>query len=334
MMRIIDKFEEADLSQWAKLASNAGNGTVFQTPGFAGFMKEQEGNEPFIFIGDNDGRYDLLLSGNIQYSSNRIIRPFSRRAIVNGGLVTHEGTNYEDILTFLEYVSGSLSGRAVYLEIRNLNDYAALDDVFTAAGFSRVPHLNFRVEVNSIEDALGNLNQSRRRQVRKSLDRGAEVVIDPEDAEIREFYTILSDTYRKKVKKPLPGEDFFLKFRRSGPGVFLLVRYDERIIGGIMCPVFGKRVIYEWYIAGEDGKYQGIYPSVLATWAAIEYAARNGIAFFDFMGAGSPDEAYGVRDFKSKFGGEQVEYGRYLKVFNKPVYSAGRMVFRKTRGGT
>jgi len=136
------------------------------------------------------------------------------------------------------------------------------------------------------------------------------------------------------VKKPLPGEDFFLKFRRSGPGVFLLVRYDERIIGGIMCPVFGKRVIYEWYIAGEDGKYQGIYPSVLATWAAIEYAARNGIAFFDFMGAGSPDEAYGVRDFKSKFGGEQVEYGRYLKVFNKPVYSAGRMVFRKTRGGT
>ena len=47
--------------------------------------------------------------------------------------------------------------------------------------------------------------------------------------------------------------------------------------------------------------------------------------YFDFMGAGSPDSDYGVREFKSKFGGECVEYGRYIKI-NKPVlYHAGRI---------
>ena len=30
------------------------------------------------------------------------------------------------------------------------------------------------------------------------------------------------------------------------------------------------------------------------------------------MGAGSPDEDYGVRDFKAKFGGRLVEPGRFI----------------------
>ena len=42
------------------------------------------------------------------------------------------------------------------------------------------------------------------------------------------------------------------------------------------------------------------------------------------MGAGTPDSDYGVREFKSKFGGELVEYGRYVKI-NKPLlFSIGK----------
>ena len=101
-----------------------------------------------------------------------------------------------------------------------------------------------------------------------------------------------------------------------------------------MCPIFHDRIIYEWYVAGEDEKHDGIYPSVLATWAAIEYAAMNGIKTFDFMGAGSPGQQYGVREFKSKFGGVQVEYGRFLRVFNKPVYNTGKIFFGLLKGGS
>ena len=85
------------------------------------------------------------------------------------------------------------------------------------------------------------------------------------------------------------------------------------------------KIIYEWYIAGEDGKYPGIYPSVLATWAAMDYANKKSIPIFDFMGAGSPDNNYGVRTFKSKFGGELVEYGRFIRI-NKPLlYQLGKL---------
>ena len=63
-------------------------------------------------------------------------------------------------------------------------------------------------------------------------------------------------------------------------------------------------VIYDIYGCGEDGKYKDVYPSVLANWAALEYGLKNGLKYFDFLGAGKPNEDYGVREFKSKFGGE------------------------------
>ncbi len=43
------------------------------------------------------------------------------------------------------------------------------------------------------------------------------------------------------------------------------------------------------------------------------------------MGAGKPQEDYGVRDFKSQFGGELVEYGRFIHVRNSLLYKIGKL---------
>jgi lipid II:glycine glycyltransferase (peptidoglycan interpeptide bridge formation enzyme) len=77
-----------------------------------------------------------------------------------------------------------------------------------------------------------------------------------------------------------------------------------------------------------DGKIKNVYPSVLATYAPIEYAANNGLQYFDFMGAGKPNQDYGVREFKSKFGGTEVEFGRFIRI-NKPIlYQFGKLGFK------
>jgi len=59
-----------------------------------------------------------------------------------------------------------------------------------------------------------------------------------------------------------------------------------------MCPVY-KNTIYEWYIAGIDGAFKNVYPSVLATWAPMEYAAKNGLKYFNFMGKGIQVKIWG-----------------------------------------
>ena len=52
---------------------------------------------------------------------------------------------------------------------------------------------------------------------------------------------------------------------------------------------------------------------VSVIWYGIKDAISNNFSRFDFGGAGSPDKSYGVRDFKKKFGGKEVFYGRFQK---------------------
>lgn len=43
------------------------------------------------------------------------------------------------------------------------------------------------------------------------------------------------------------------------------------------------------------------------------------------MGASAPDEESGVRDFKARFGGQLVEYGRFRCVCNPIRYKLGSL---------
>ena len=105
----------------------------------------------------------------------------------------------------------------------------------------------------------------------------------------------------------------------------------DEIIGGSVCVAFDNKILYEWFVCGRDGVYKNIFPSTLATWAAIEYAATNKFEKFDMMGAGKPEEGYGVRQFKAKFGGELVEHGRFLYVINPLLYKTGEFAIKMLR---
>ena len=113
--------------------------------------------------------------------------------------------------------------------------------------------------------------------------------------------------------------DFFSQCQKLGKGVILLAFKEDRIIGGIVCPVQDRNVMYEWYVCGLDKDYPRNHPSVMVTWHALLYASQHDIRTFDFMGLGKPGIPYGVRDFKLRFGGEVTNYGRYTKFFHKNI---------------
>jgi lipid II:glycine glycyltransferase (peptidoglycan interpeptide bridge formation enzyme) len=77
-----------------------------------------------------------------------------------------------------------------------------------------------------------------------------------------------------------------------------------------------------------DEKYKDCFPSAVATWAAIEMGSELNCRFFDFMGAGSATEEYGVREFKARFGGSEVEPGRLLMICNPKLFSLGKLALK------
>lgn len=245
----------------------------------------------------------------------------------------------------------------IYIETRNFNDYSKWRGAFEAAGFAYQPHLNFHVDTSSMEVVETNLGKSRKRDIKTSIRDGA-VIIDISNAGLQisdsekermvhAYYLILKNLYETKVKTPLFPESFFQALAKHPDGRFLLVGLPKEdgsteIIGGTVCVVFDKNksaiinhkseitttpsgVMYEWFVCGRDGEWKSIFPSSVATYAGIKYAAEHGCARFDMMGAGTPDEAYGVRDFKARFGGAEVEHGRFLCITKPLLYRIGKL---------
>jgi serine/alanine adding enzyme len=323
--KIVSGINSVDPLKWNQFVVVHPNGNIFQTPGFCSFITEVPFYEPVVIAAETQsGSIAGILVGVLQKEKGFIKGLFSSRLIVWGGPLTCiSDASITDLL--IKSLIKEYSLKSIYIEFRNMFQMDSMAGYFTNNQFVYSEHLNFIVNTENKEQALKAISSGKSRQIKKSLKNGATIISEISIEQVRQFYEILRNLYATKVKKPLPGWAFFEKFYYHPEiGRYLLIEYKGFIIGGIMCPVFADQTIYEWYIAGEDGKHEGVYPSILATWAPIDYAINNNLKQFDFLGAGKPDEGYGVRDFKSTFGGELVSYGRFNRINNRLLYFIGK----------
>jgi very-short-patch-repair endonuclease len=213
--------------------------------------------------------------------------------------------------------------KPIYIETRNFNDYSRWKEIFNINGFGYQKHLDYHINTTSLELAQSNIGKHRWRYIRLSMRDGAQVVENPTIEQVQAFYTILQDLYCTKVRTPLWSWEFFEQLYRVEHTKYILVELDGKIVGGTVCVCLPGKAVYEWYACGLDNCRDDIRPLSVAIWGEMQYAAENGYPLFDFMGAGKPDEPYGVRDFKAEFGGELVEHGRFLCIRKPLLYKIG-----------
>lgn len=296
--------------------------TVLHTQKMYAILQSVCGYEPYaLFCLDNVGGIQAMLLGYLHTPISGLGSFLSRRSVIPQSPLYSTAS---DLTALLAVYEKFIKRKAIYTEIRNHIIDDSVAEVFFAQGFKFEEHLNFIVDCSMPEAAWKKISESKRRQIKKAQKQGVNIIEDPTEEQVRSFYLILKKIYAEKIKKPLAPYEYFLNLHKAGSDEygckFLLVEYQAEIIGGMVALISGTRVIHEHYIAGLDVEYKEQYPSVMATWAAIDYACRNGISTFDFMGAGSPEKDYGVREFKEKFGGELVKPGRFQKIHAKLKY--------------
>jgi len=327
---------DIDRNDWNWLVKASTTGTWFQSPDAYDFYASlPELFKPFAVAVENDGKLRGVCVGYVTVEQNAVKQFMMRRAIIVGGPVIADDATTEEVETLMMDVRNQfkifdirfmISDAPIYIETRNFNDYGKWKGAFERAGFSYKKHLNFHVACRDQETMWERLSENRKRQIRKANGLAISGLANSED-EIREWYEMLRELYRTKVKTPLWPVEFFLEAYRQGVGKFLLVRHEGKVIGGSMVVTDGK-CVYEWYECGMNAVYKEHYPSVMATWAGMTLAQETGCSRYDMMGAGEPGVPYGVRDFKSEFGGELVEYGRFLCVTKPILYRLGSSVVR------
>ena len=312
-------YNQIDRQQWNTLVRTSENGTWFQSPEAYDFYSSLPTLlEPFVYGVEESGELRAVCVGYVTKERNPIKHFFTRRAIILGGPAIANGAAKEEVTLLLSTLNVKLStgnNAPIYIETRNFNDYTPWKEAFEAAGFAYKPHLNFHVDPST-----NNLSDNRKRQLKKS---DAITDLARNESEIQEWYMVLMELYRTKVKTPLWPIDFFLAAYRQGIAKFLLVKYEGRVIGGSMV-VADERTVYEWFECGLNTEYKDQYPSVLATCAGIQLALQSGCKRYNMMGAGEPGVPYGVRDFKAEFGGQLVEHGRFLSICKQMLYRIGK----------
>lgn len=299
--------------------------SIFQQQEFYKFLESSGMLKPFRFSVSRDNREVGVIQGFIQQDGGKLKRFMSRRAIINGGPFLADDITDEEIETLLKNCIKGLKKKAIYIEFRNYFDFSKYQALFEKTGFLYEPHYDIIVKVDGEEPWEKRMESSRIRFVKSSLKNGAEIVENPSEQDVIEYYTVLKNLYATKVKTPLFPLDFFLKLYHTPFCRFIIVKYNDAVVGGMVC-IFDQNAAYEWFVCGQDGMYKHIYPSTMATYYAIKFASEKGLKYFDMMGAGAPgDGGYGVREFKMKFGGKLVEYGRYKHICNPLLYKIGTL---------
>lgn len=337
MQRILTYYE-INPSAWKKLVDESPYATWFQTQEayqfYASLNEEmtpfafavaEEASMPNSLIAQSPYRLKALCVGYVTRERNALKQLFTRRAIIIGGpLIANDATEH-DVERLLRVVTLELHSQAIYIETRNFNDYSSWKSVFQKCGFAYQPHLNFHINTTTEGIAQSNIGKHRWKYIRLSIRDGATMVENPTIEQVRECYELLKELYTTRVKTPLFSWNFFEKLYYQPNARYLLVELEGKIVGGTVCVCLPNKALYEWFVCGNDYYRKGIRPSSVATWYGMQYAARNGYPLFDLMGAGKPDEPYGVRDFKAEFGGKLVEHGRFLCVRKPLLYWMGKL---------
>jgi serine/alanine adding enzyme len=307
-----------DVHEWELLLKKSSQASYFQSPkGFAVLRKFDDWEVRVLGLRRNGNLHACVVF--VIQAEKGVKKFFSKRCIVFSGPLY---TNQDDLSALLTALNKSVSG-SIYIEVRN--GYSFVEDgfVFRKLQWKYTEWLNFIVDTTDLSILRKRISEGRLRQIKKAEKKGVQFMNPSKLSEVESFYQILQGLYKRKVKKPLPTWNLFQLHFEADRRNFVLVFFESKVIGGIFCPFLEDVGAYEFYVAGLDEEFKDCYPSAMATYGAMVKSFEMGLPKFDFMGGGNPSEGYGVREFKARFGGAEVELGRWLKVRRPFLYWLG-----------
>jgi lipid II:glycine glycyltransferase (peptidoglycan interpeptide bridge formation enzyme) len=267
---------------------------------------------------------------------NGVMRRLTTRSVAYGGVLCQDTPEGKTALRLLlTRYSANAGQRTLFTELRNVHDATDLQSTLTGCGYTYEPHLNYLIDLNrSAEAVLQGIGPRTRKKIRKGLRAGRVRVSQVADrAGLAHWYDVLQATY-DNARVPLADRSLFEAafevLQPKGLARFYLATVDDAPAAcSVELPY--RDTIYGWY-GGSDRAYSDDLPNEMLIWHVLAWGANNGYSLYDFGGAGKPDEEYGVRDFKAKFGGEQVCYGRNTRVHDSARLALSKAGYRLYQG--
>lgn len=318
---------------WNEYVTQHPKGTIFHTEDMVNVFHVTPGYEPFARAAVNEAGdiVALLVAVRVETVSG-IASSFASRSIFFAEPICND--NEEGIAGLVELIQlhdRQMKRTTVFSEVRPIGPPGAERIALERCGYDYLDYLNYVVDLMpDIESVRQRLSKSCRQNINRCRNKNVVVREETTAAGIDEMYQLLQCSY-EHARVPLADVRMFHAAREMLPPGTVQVRIVSHqgvaVAAGIVL-VF-KGVIYAWY--GGTSRPRGLAPFDILTWDEIEWGCTNHQQLYDFGGAGWPDEDYGPRHFKSKFGGRLVNHGRYRKVSSRWKLALAQTSYRALR---
>jgi len=334
---MIEITDSPDIKRWGKFVYNHPKGNIFQTPEMAEVYRRTKNYEPITLAAIDENTKEIIgiLQAVVVKEVGGLLGSFSTRSVIHGGpLVVEAEKGKEAVKVLLEHYDKMVQKNVMYTLIRNLYDTTFLSSFIEDAGYTYEGHLNFLIGLNRPEEEIWrDIHKSRRKGINRAANKGVVIEEMRDKKNIPIFYDIVEETY-KNARVPLADislfESIFDILVPKNMAKYYIAKYENTIIGARLVTIY-KKVIFDWY-AGALVHYLPMHVNEALVWHILKEGASNGYRTFDFGGAGSPYKEYGVREFKRRFGGKMVNFGRYMKVYSPikmKIAEKGFNIYRK-----
>jgi hypothetical protein len=293
-------------------------------------FSQAKGHKPVLWAAVDKENQPLALFTPVQVSVlPGLLERSTTRSVAYGSVLCRPGSEGETALdAVLNKYKRKTGNRILFTELRNLSDLSPLQPVLRKAGFFNEESINYLIDLNCSKRALmQSFGKRTRKHIRRALrnERLAVEEVTRKD-QIKDCYDLLKKSYfRARV---------FLPHISLFEAAFDIL-YPKRMVRFLLAQVDGlnmatsvellyKGTIYGWF-GGMDRKFSKFTPNELLTWHIFDWGIDNGYKLYDFGGAGNPEKKYSVRDFKAKFKGKLVSFGRSICVHSPSLLRISKL---------
>jgi serine/alanine adding enzyme len=312
---------------WDEFTQRSLNSNIFHTRSFVDIFLNSGKYTPYTYFLMEEER---IVAALIAIQITLVGGPFSSlasRAVSYGGLLTADGAGdgywQRHLPILLDAYDEAIKKKVLLTQIRNMSDAACVILPLARRRYTFDTHLNYLIDLTVGEKRLWeNLSQGLRRALRKAEKGEIEIVEVSDEDLLAPFHDLVSATHAK-VHIPVFELDIFKKawhvlFPLKQIRI-TLAKYQGRFIGA-RAALFYKGRVFDWF-AGSSGEGDAMNANALLAWDMIAWGSRSGGTLFDFGGAGDPNKPYGVREFKMRFSGQLVNFGRFTRIYSLPRYA-------------
>jgi lipid II:glycine glycyltransferase (peptidoglycan interpeptide bridge formation enzyme) len=331
---MIEITDSIDVSRWEAFVLSQPQGNVFQSSMMTEAYRKTRNYNPVCLAAVDSASGDILavMQATIISEFGGLLSAFSSRSILQGGpLFVDSPPGREAVRLLVEHYNRLVGSKAVYTQIRNMWDTEDSAEMLAALGYEYDQHLDFLIDLDRNKDDIWqDIHKSRRKGINRAEKNGMIVRKVSSMEELTACYDLVDDTY-KRFKVPIADISLFRAVYEdlapTGFADFFIAVLDNEAVGTRITLNY-KDMVYDWY-AGSKPEID--YVDELLVWHVLKENAGK-YKIFDFGGAGHPHKPYGVREFKRRFGGEMVNFGRYEKVHSRArssIAGLGFSVYKK-----